>query len=192
MALKESAEGAFDIKMHLVRSVYDSAVESEESSASPSGGGGPDVYYYSNASDTGTLNPNSNYWYGCAITCTLAGSITTIGFKINGVADEDARLGLYYNNGGTWTLVTGSCKDVSAEAMTDGWNDISIDTPYSVDALEIVRIFLVSGVDHTGFDLCYKTEVGAAPYIEGGMQACIATPTIAMSDNHITARVFVT
>lgn len=108
---------------------------------------GVDTFYYS----FGESNPTSeSFWgadqfYAVPVVATLAGPITKVGWKLHNSegAANNVRIGLWWNNGGTWTLHECQVLVLDASAAA-AFYDITLASPYSVGASETVRVSCVS------------------------------------------------
>lgn len=108
----------------------------------PAAGGGPDTYYYGSAGSTPPNNQGSGagYTWGDDITATESGTVTTVGIYVaTSSGTDNARIGLWYDDGGTWTLHD-AC--VSVDVTSTGWRDATLGTGYSIGASETVRVAL--------------------------------------------------
>lgn len=72
------------------------------------------------------------------------------------------KIGLYYNNGGTWTLVSNGC-NTKANPGT-GWQDVTLTTPYVVLAgQELLALAAVNDDVYAAYNSSYEghyTESG--------------------------------
>lgn len=117
------------------------------SSRSSAPAGGPDTFYYSfgNSNPTDEAFWGADQFYAVPVTATAGGSITKVGWKLHETegAINNIRIGLWWNNGGTWTLH--ECQVLALPANSAAaFYDITLASAYTVASSEIVRVSAVS------------------------------------------------
>jgi hypothetical protein len=120
---------------------------------------------------------------GDDITCTSAGTITKMGTKLV-TGTFNIKLVLWYNNGGTWTF-----HECVERASTSGWADVTLTTPKTVSAGEVVRVMFVANTSSQEYT--YKGTSGGFFDTRAYASGCSTTQPTWNNDYQLSVRVYV-